>query len=80
MTLWKAIKAGKLANGAELGQGRIVHIIESDYGPYASSALCGDYPKIQWSTLHDGAQVTCPKCLRIVQANPSYSKDHGRSL
>lgn len=59
--MFKVIKAGKLANGAEKGKGSIVHLSESDYcGP----ALCGATPKIQWVARPE-KEVSCTKCIKI---------------
>ena len=55
------VKAGKLANGAERGKGRIIHLVDSDH-PYLEPALCGEVPKIQWSTIEDN-RVSCSKCV-----------------
>lgn len=57
-----AIKAGKLANGAERGKGAVVHACHGPE-PYLEKALCGEAPKIQWS-VRRGAAVTCAKCLK----------------
>ncbi len=59
-------KAGPLRNGAERGKGSIWHAVPGD--PYASrDALCGAYPAIMWSC-EDGEAVTCPRCLRRLEA------------
>lgn len=59
--MFKVVKAGKLANGAERGKGSIIHYSEYDYiGP----SLCGVSPKISWS-LRENKEVTCKKCLKL---------------
>jgi len=63
--MFKVVKAGKLANGAEKGKGLIVHLSEySYYGP----ALCGAIPAIQWNERPE-KEVTCKKCLKRSQTN-----------
>lgn len=64
MNLKKVVKAGALANGAERGKGRVVHLVDSVH-PYMELALCGAVPAIQWSIRDDAEEVTCKKCLRL---------------
>jgi len=59
------VKAGKLANGAERGKGKIVHLVP-DENSYAYKSLCGEVPAIQWSDRPD-LNVTCKKCLKLVK-------------
>lgn len=60
--MYKVVKAGRLANGAERGKGRIVHWSESDY---LGRALCGAQPRIQWSVQESDKEVTCVKCKKL---------------
>lgn len=60
-----AVKAGKLANGAERGKGKVVHMVPSDY-PVMEKALCGDQPKISW-TIRENSVITCKKCLKMME-------------
>lgn len=61
--MFKVVKAGKLANGAERGKGLIVHLSESNY---CGLALCGTSPRIQWSVRSE-SEVNCKKCLKLVK-------------
>ncbi len=54
------VKAGKLANGLQKDQGKIVHAIE-DTDIYIGPALCGTRPANQWSE-RDVAEVSCETC------------------
>jgi hypothetical protein len=60
----KVVKAGKLANGFELGKGKIVHLVDSDkeIDLYCRDSLCGERPAISWTEVD--CEVTCSKCLR----------------
>jgi hypothetical protein len=70
LKIFKAKKAGKLANGWERGKGKTIHAVASDYEPVLPhiEALCGTKPKISWAPLHDDSGVTCPKCLKKLKS------------
>jgi hypothetical protein len=60
------MKAGPLRNGAERGHGSIWHAVNGDAWS-GVAAICGDQPRIQWSSWTPaGQQVTCKKCLRLI--------------
>ena len=59
------IKAGKLANGAEKGKGKVVHLVD-DNTIYCCKAICGTEPAIQWIERPD-LTPTCKKCLKLVK-------------
>lgn len=51
------VKAGKLANGLELGKGKVVHIIDGQY------SLCGQSPARAWAE-RELNQASCAKCIK----------------
>lgn len=66
-----AVKAGKLANGLELGKGKIVHAIKTDKESlYLETSLCGQKPKVQWSE-RQVSEVNCHACLIKVALDDS---------
>jgi hypothetical protein len=53
-------KAGRLANGNELGGGSIWHLV-----PYTSEwAICGASPANMFTTWGEPT-LTCPRCIRL---------------
>jgi hypothetical protein len=56
-----AAKAGKLANGLELGKGKIIHAVENT--SYNSESICGTKPAIAWSE-RELTEINCPKCIK----------------
>lgn len=53
-------KNGKLANGMELGKGKIIHAVKG------FKSLCGQEPKISWSE-REIKDINCKKCLKIIK-------------
>ena len=51
------VKAGKLANGLELGKGKVVHVLDGQY------SLCGQTAARAWAE-RELADVTCAKCIK----------------
>jgi hypothetical protein len=56
-------KAGGCRSGSDRG-GTVWHYVKGDPAR-VGAALCGDAPRIQWSSWEpEGRRVTCKKCLR----------------
>jgi hypothetical protein len=65
----KTKKAGKLANGFEIGKGSIIHL---NYSGNEYVSLCGEKAAITF--VETDRDVTCKKCLRAVEDdNPDIS-------
>lgn len=64
-------KLGRLANGFESDKGSIWHALPVNANGYTEhKALCGTEPgrrSVGWS-FDDGAEVTCQRCARKLQA------------
>ena len=58
-------KAGGLRSGSD-SRGGIWHAVPPE-NAYDGRALCGQMPRIQWSSWDDGPEVTCPKCRKLIQ-------------
>lgn len=61
------MKPGRCANGAELGSGTLWHAVLPDN----YKAVCGTEPGRRtpgWSSWHNSKEVTCPKCLKKLDA------------
>lgn len=56
-------KPGKCANGNERDGGTTFHAVLGQRGRPGLVALCGSEPAHEWAG-HEGASVTCERCLK----------------
>jgi hypothetical protein len=57
-------KAGGLRSGSD-SRGNVWQAVPPE-NAYDGPAVCGQSPRISWSSWDDGEAVTCPKCRRVL--------------